>query len=173
MQDKPIPDPGNESDDVPIVVGQGDPVLVAVPAEMVGMLCDGLIGALGNAAEMISEAVAVSARVRPAGWFRASLARLDRVRALLDELGWGEDDPPVRVDVDLREHGAAVREALAVALPTIRADLVEADVVDADRARQGLPPKREATIARVRALREFTAAVKAGLEMLAREESEG
>jgi hypothetical protein len=165
-----------DKNDIPTVVGAQAwqrPVLVAVPAGVVGMLCDGLIGALGDGAETLSQEVAASARVRPAGWFRAPLARLNRVRALLDELGWGEDDPPVRVDVDLREHGAAIREALAVELPTIRADLMEADTVDADRTRRGLAPKREATIGRVRALREFATAVKAGLDVLAREASEG
>jgi hypothetical protein len=41
------------------------------------------------------------------------------------------------------------------------ADLEEAETVDAERAKRGQPPKREATIRRVLALREFVAAVEA------------
>jgi hypothetical protein len=164
----PMPD----KDDIPIVIGPGRPVLVALPAEVVGAFCDGLVGALGDAAQALCEAISASPCARPDGWYREPLARLDRVRALLDELEWDEGDPLVELEVDLREHGQAAMEALAVALATGEDDLAEAEAVDADRARRGFPPKRGVTIERARTLREFAAIVWTRLELLAREGSE-
>ena len=159
-----------DKNDIPIVAGPGEPVLVTISAQALPPLRDGSVGALGNAAEALSEAVSTSPRARRREWWRAPLARLDGVRALLDELGWDGDDPSVQLDVDLREHGQAVQEALAVALPTCDADFAEAAAIDADRAERGLLPKHEATVRRVRAFRGFATVARARLDALSREE---
>lgn len=51
-------------------------------------------------------------------------------------------------------------EALDIRLLVAKDDLKEADAVDAERAQRGEPPKRQQTVERAEAVREFAAAVK-------------
>ncbi|HTU79658.1 MAG TPA: hypothetical protein VMF09_12945 [Solirubrobacteraceae bacterium] len=80
--------------------------------------------------------------------------------ALLDLIGWSEPKHSSALRLDLRQHGQAMIEALEVRLLVAEDDLKEADAVDAERKERGEPPKRQRTVERVEAVREFAAAVK-------------
>jgi hypothetical protein len=144
---------------------------LTVPARLVGSVRNGLYAELGLAAEDIDSAVSAAGRETHQERFRDPLARLDMARGLLEAIGWRASDTPAPVTLDLREHHAALMSALNIALIYGEEDLKGADTVDAERAKRGLPPKREQTIRHLRALRELAAAVQAQAEALAREES--
>lgn len=134
---------------------------ITVPAQLVGVLRDGLHSEIGNAAEAFAQAADQADREQHPDSYREPLERLDRTRALLDLIGWSTTDPTVAVRVDLREHREAVLGALDVALIVGDADLEDAERVDAERATRGQAPIRAATTRRVFALREFRAAIEA------------
>lgn len=73
----------------------------------------------------------------------------NRACALLDLIGSGDPDQPTEAQVDLREHRRALMGALDVVLLVARADMEEADVVDAERAKRDEALKRKATTRRV------------------------
>lgn len=134
---------------------------LVVPPEMVRYLRDGLHNEIDNAAQAISQVVVDAGREQHPEWYREPLEHFDRVRALLDLIGWDETDSSAEVRVDLREHRRAILDALRMEMIVGDADLEEATAVDVERARRGELPKREATTQRVLALREFVAAVEA------------
>jgi hypothetical protein len=70
-------------------------------------------------------------------WYREPLEHFDRVRALLDLIGWDATDTPAEVHIDLHEHQGAILDALRVEMIISDADLEEATAVDAERAKQG------------------------------------
>jgi hypothetical protein len=140
---------------------------LTVPAGLVSTVRGGLYAELGLAVQEIDQAVFAARREACQDTFRAQLARLDKARGLLAAIGWTSADTPVPVVLDLREHHAALSSALEVALVAGEADLKEAAAVDAERAKQGLPPKAKATIARVRALHDLDATAKAEIGTLA------
>ncbi len=135
--------------------------MLVVPAELVGNLRAGLLDVLASAAEEIAT---VSIVIEGRGLLREALERLDAVRALLDVIGWTETDPPVEVRFDLREHWQATLDALENEISASRDRVREAAAVDAARAERGEPPKREETIQRARALRQFVATVRTRLD---------
>jgi hypothetical protein len=141
-------------------------VLFVVPAGMVGHLRGGLYSEIGGAAQAVLRVVEMPDREERPERYREPLERLDRVRALLDVVGWGETDPPVEVRVDLREHRWALMKALELALLIGSQDLEEADLVDAERAGRGEAPRREVTTVRVLMLREFVSEVEARVGIL-------
>jgi hypothetical protein len=141
--------------------------ILAVPAEMVGHLRNGLHSSIGDAVQDIAHVVDMPDREQHPERYREPLEHFDQVRALLDLIGWGETDPPVEVSVDLHEHRRALTDALQIVLLVGNDNVGEAGTVDAGRARRGEPPKREATTRSVLALREFVAAVEAQTDDLA------
>jgi hypothetical protein len=132
---------------------------LTVPADMVGHLRNGLHSALGGAAQRIWQTVDLPGREQHPEWYTEDRQHVERACALLDLIGWGDSDQPTEVQVDLREHRWALTKALEVVLLVADDDLKEADAVDAERAKRGEPPKRDATTKRVLALREFASAV--------------
>jgi hypothetical protein len=78
---------------------------------------------------------------------------------LLDLVGWDAAVEPRDVDVDLREDGAALREALGRYVPLLQDQEKEADINDKWRAAEGKPPRRGEIISRLVALRVFAALV--------------
>ena len=80
------------------------------------------------------------------------MAYFDAVRALLDEIGWGEPPEPIAIDVDLTKYERPVLSALRSQVCVHRDMVAEAESVDRERAKQGKPPKGPATIARAEAL---------------------
>jgi hypothetical protein len=127
--------------------------ILTVPAEMAEHLRSGLHSGIGDAAETIAQIASEAGREQHPEWYREPLARFDRVRALLDVIGWSATDPAVEVSVDLCEHRQAVLDALGVAMIVGDADLKEAESVGT--------AKGKATIRRVLALGEFVVAVEA------------
>jgi hypothetical protein len=127
--------------------------MMTVPAEMVEHLRSGLHSGIGDAAETIAQVVGEPGREQHPEWYRESLAHFDRVRTLLDTIGWGATDPAAEVSVDLREHRHAVLDALGVAMIVADADLKAAETVSTANGK--------ATIRRALALGEFAAAVEA------------
>jgi hypothetical protein len=148
----------NEDDEDAVPTPAG--VIITVPAELVGELRHGLHTVLGNAAEGVSQTTEQFGREHHPEWYAEHRERFERTWALLDLIGWREPKQPAAVQINLHEHGQAVGEALDARLPVAADDLEEADAVDAERAAQGKPPKRETTTNRVVALREFAASVK-------------
>ncbi len=128
---------------------------------MVGDVRSGLHSAIGDAAEELSRVVEMRNREHHPERYREPLDHLDRTRALLDVIGWGDVAPTAAAWVDLREHRWALTSALELALLTANQDLEEADVVDAERAKRGEPSRRDATTTRVLILRDYVSAVKA------------
>jgi hypothetical protein len=87
--------------------------------------------------------------------------RLDKVRSLLDMTGWaGGLDAPTEIQVDLDEYGTVLEAAVERWLRIDRDVLREIDRVDAERARRGEAPIREAVTARLNALQVFLATVR-------------
>jgi hypothetical protein len=135
--------------------------IITVPAEIVSQVRIGLPNVLHDAAEEITAAVERPGYERQPEWFQGGRAKLERACALLDLIGWSERTQAAAICVDLSQHGQALNEALEVMLMVGEDELKEADAVDATRARQSEPPKREATTRRVLALREFAASIAA------------
>jgi hypothetical protein len=127
--------------------------LLVVPAEMAEHLRSGLHSGIGDAAETIAQVVGEPGREQHPEWYREPLVHFDRVRALLDLIGWGATDPAVEVSVDLSEHRQAILDAFGVAMIVADADLKEGESVST--------AKGKATIQRVLVLGEFVAAVGA------------
>ncbi|HWX86661.1 MAG TPA: hypothetical protein VNX67_00650 [Solirubrobacteraceae bacterium] len=127
---------------------------------MASELRNGLHSVLGDAAQGVSQTTERCGRERHPEWYAEHRERCERTSAVLDLIGWGEPKQPAAIRLDLRQHHRTVSEALAIRLLVGEDDLKEADAVDAERAEQAEPPKREATIKRVLALREFAAAIK-------------
>jgi hypothetical protein len=134
--------------------------LITVPAEMLGELRNGLYTVLGDAAQGISQITDVGGRESHPEWYAEHRERFERTWALLDLIGWSEPKHPSAFRLDLHRHGQAMIEALDVRLLVAEDDLKEADAVDVERAQRGEPPKRQRTIERADAVREFAAAVK-------------
>jgi hypothetical protein len=145
---------------------RSQPVLV-VPAEMVPYLREGLHFKIGNAADGISEVVVQLDSTRGIGWHREPLECFDRLRVLLDHIGWEGIDSPAEVHVDLRQHRHAVLEALHVQVLVSEDQLRESVRVDAEQTAAS-EPSHEVTTKRVRALREWVAAVEAQARTLDR-----
>lgn len=134
--------------------------LITVPAGMLGELRNGLHTVLGDAAQGISQVTDAGGRERHPEWYAEHRERFERTWALLDLIGWSEPKHPSALRLDLQRHGEAMIEALDVRLLVAEDDLKEADAVDTERAERGEPPKRQQTIERAEAVREFAAAVK-------------
>jgi hypothetical protein len=134
--------------------------MLVVPAGMLGELRCGLHNVLGQAAEDVSEVTVRQARERHPEWHDEPLQHLDRARALLDLIGWAESGPPAAVRVDLGKHRWALLGALEIALLAGSDEVQEAEKVDAERAQRGQAPKRDATLVRVLAVREFILTVE-------------
>jgi hypothetical protein len=140
------------------VASAGRPI--TVPAEMLSELRNGLHTVLGDAAQGISQISDTGGRERHPEWYAEHRERFERTWTLLDLIGWSEPKHPSAVRLDLRQHGHAMIEALDVRLLVAEDDLKEADAVDAERAQRGEPPKRQQTLERAQAVRDFAAAVK-------------
>jgi hypothetical protein len=127
-------------------------LMFRIPAELVRPLRIGLHGELGSAAQEIERVSDRYGRHWHPEWYEEPLAYFDAVRALLDEIGWGEPPKSIEIDVDLTKYERAVLSALRSQVCVHRDMVAEAESVDRERAKQGKPPKGPATIARAEAL---------------------
>lgn len=87
-----------------------------IPAETVLRLRDALYVQLGEAAEELTSIVLSQGREH-ADWSEP-VARFDRTRALLDEIGWNERDLERDVAIDVDQHRKVIIDALRDALAT-------------------------------------------------------
>jgi hypothetical protein len=89
-----------------------------IPADAVLRLRDALCSQLGYVAQELSSAVRERGRERHPEWFAEPVARFDRTRALLDEIGWREHGPEQDAEIDLDQHRQVIVAALSDQLAT-------------------------------------------------------
>jgi hypothetical protein len=86
--------------------------MITIPADAVLRLREALYSQLGDVAEELASADRRPGREVHDEWSEA-VARFDRTRALLDEIGWSERDPERDVEVDLDRHRHVIVDALS------------------------------------------------------------
>lgn len=96
-----------------------------VPAAVVAHLREGLLSELYNIHEHLDALIIRPERSRRGKWAEP-LARLDRVRPVLDLIGWEARDPEPDVELDLHQHRRVMETALSSELETMR-DLADTD----------------------------------------------
>jgi hypothetical protein len=89
-----------------------EPMMTTIPADAVLRLREALYSQLGDVAEELASADRRPGREIHDEWSTA-VARFDRTRALLDEIGWSERDPEHDVEIDLDAHRQAIVAALS------------------------------------------------------------
>lgn len=92
---------------------------IAIPADVLGELRGGLFSLLIDVAGDLDGVLVRPAHKRDRGWV-GPVARFDRVRSLLDLIGWERRAPERDVEVDLCWYGQTVEEALARELDSMR-----------------------------------------------------
>lgn len=88
------------------------------------------------------------------------LARLDRLRALLDNLGWETPEVQSDAQIDLADHRKAILEALTAELTSAVDQLLGGIEEDAKREASGKPWRHEVIADGVSALRDLSAIVR-------------
>jgi hypothetical protein len=87
--------------------------MISIPAEAVVQLREALYSELGKVAQELDEIVVTTGRAQD-DW-SPPVARFDRTRALLDEIGWNERDPERDVEINPDRHRRVMVEALSEA----------------------------------------------------------
>jgi hypothetical protein len=91
--------------------------MITIPADAVLRLREALYGQLGDVAE---ELATVDRRPRAdreqRNEWAEPVARFDRTRALLDEIGWCDRDPEQNAEIDLNQHRPIIKAALSADL---------------------------------------------------------
>jgi hypothetical protein len=82
-----------------------------IPAEAVLRLREALYSQLGYIAEELASLARTPGREINDEWSEP-VARFDRTRALLDQIGWSERDPEQDVEIDLDRHRQVILAAL-------------------------------------------------------------
>lgn len=129
-----------------------------MPSTALERLREGCFAQIGGAGEAL-QTIASSTEAREAGKssFRGALERLRGAWALLDTIGWSTTTQTAGVQIDLRDHHAALSEALELALA-----FAEDDATDLDTD----TPDREAVIQSVTAFREFAITARGHINRL-------
>jgi hypothetical protein len=133
--------------------------LVTIPANLTPQLRNGVHHVLGDAAKEVSTVVEHTGRPSHPELYTKPVARFKQTCELLDLIGWGNPPEPAAIHLDLREHHAALRDALDV---TVRLADIEVDEIedrDAARALRHEPSLRESIIARALALHELNSTI--------------
>jgi hypothetical protein len=125
--------------------------IVTIPANLTPQFRNGVHHALGDAAKEVTTVAEHTGRPSHPEFYEQPVARFKQTCELLDLIGWGNPAEPAAIHIDLREHHAALTDALDM---TVRlADIEVADI----EARQA-PTRsrlRETTIARALELHEL------------------
>jgi len=126
-----------------------------IPVDLVRRVRSSAYHLLGLAGQAVGVAGETEGNERHPEWFLGHLEALDRMRALLDAIGWMAAVAPVAVQVDLERHGGTVLE-------TLRSEADEdADALkDIEEGRLTDPVKVTEVRERVLALAEYTAIVE-------------
>jgi hypothetical protein len=128
---------------------------LTIPAKLIPDVRESLFSLMGDAAEEIERTLMHPDRELYPEWFEKERKQLEDVFALLDLIGWPADGESREVEVDLREYGWSLKEALDSFLPLMEGELEEADANDRYRASKGKPPRKAEITARLAAFREF------------------
>jgi hypothetical protein len=88
--------------------------MTIIPAEAAVQLREALYSELGNVAQELDEIVVTNERAQD-NWSEP-VARFDRTRTLLDEIGWNERDHEHDVEINLDRHRQVIEESLSEAL---------------------------------------------------------
>jgi hypothetical protein len=94
--------------------------MTTIPAAAVLRLRDALYGQLSYVAQELASAVRARGRERHPEWFAEPVARFDRTRTLLDEIGWRDRDSERDTEIDLDQHLQVIVAALRDQLATER-----------------------------------------------------
>jgi hypothetical protein len=92
---------------------------IIVPAEIVIDLRTALYTQIGAIAEVLDSLTLKPDRDRHPQRYHQPLQNLDRIRRLLDTIGWSQSNRRTSVELDLGEHRRALVGALQMALTVI------------------------------------------------------
>jgi hypothetical protein len=129
--------------------------VVTIPAEMVGRVRNSLLGELSGAAQAVGTASEQREREEHPEWFTEGLASFDRVRSLLDQLGWVEAKAPEAVRIVVAFYGELLLEALRCEV-----EIDDAALQDIEEGRLTEPAKVAETKERAERMREYLASVE-------------
>ncbi len=129
---------------------------ITIPARIVRYLREGLHTQLGMAAEDIGQANHEGGRLRPI-LYAEPLERFDRTRALLDVIGWKDENDEGPAIVNLVGHRLALLSALQAQVET------ERDMTDDDPALKGAEKQIACARRRVADLEQFLALASVSL----------
>ena len=133
---------------------------LTIPANVVPDVRESLFCLMGDAIQEIGDALIRREGELHPEWFKGDRRCLEDLFALLDLVGWSAGGERREVEIDAREFGRPLKEAIDGCLPLLADQEGEADANDAWRAEQGRPPRRDEIIASALALRKFATLVK-------------
>jgi hypothetical protein len=110
--------------------------VVVLAGDVVLSLREGLFSELAHFVGDLDQVVVRPAHKRGGAWVEP-VARFDRVRAVLDVIGW-ENGPEWDVELDMRRYGRAVRDALATELDSMWHLAQEEDRQQSEWARENV-----------------------------------
>jgi DNA-binding NarL/FixJ family response regulator len=142
------------------------PRSTVIPAELVDDVRRGAWRHLHSVAEAVVEAGSVPGLHTTLKQRRDHRASAEATWALLDCLGWSDDDPPLDLDLDVLRHGEALRAALGRAR-----DEVECWLQESSQDSRGAAPRHSIVAARVQALRAFAVSLDRTTTWTAQRES--
>ena len=131
--------------------------LITVSAELRDEIYSGLGTVLGNAASRVAKVTYTPDREFHPEWYAPHRERFEHACALLDLIGWSEPQQSVPIQVNAREHGQTMIEALEVRLIVYDDELDQDDLA---RARDELLKQHAKSASRAKVVNAFTAALK-------------
>lgn len=112
---------------------------------------------LSNAASRVAKVTYTPDREFHPEWYTPHRERLERACALLDLIGWSQPEQSAPIQVNAREHGQAMIEALEARLIVYDDEL---DQDDPARTRDQLLKQHAENANRAKAIKAFTATLK-------------
>jgi len=136
--------------------------VITIPADMVGRVRNSLFGELSSAAQAVIAACERRGREEHPEWFTEGLASFERVRSLLDQVGWAAAKPPEAVRIVAGSFGELLLEAVRGEV-----EIDDAALKDIQEGRLREPAKVVEIRARAERMREYLASVERELEVSA------
>jgi hypothetical protein len=143
---------------------------LTIPAVIVDWVRRATYAEIGQAAERLDTAAFACDREAHPEWFLAPMANLRESYALLDRIGWAKTDPPLAVQIELRDYSWALLRALEGALEFADEEVGDHLGENAEHAAQNLDRVPNAVVERVGTLWHFTAEAQARIDALAVQE---
>jgi hypothetical protein len=145
---------------------------VTIPATIVDWVRRATYAEIGLAAEKLDTAAFASDREAHPEWFLGPAANLRESYALLDEIGWAKTNPPLAVQIELRDYSWALLRALEGALEFADEEIGDHVGEDVEHATQRLDLVPDTVVERVGTLWHFTAEAEARIDALAVQEGD-